>query len=691
MSSAPPDDDRTVLRPLASDTAASSAADMAPTQINPPPVPTEPPPLASHDNEATIMASPADAPTLAAPGLAPTAVQPRPAPAEHGNALPLGTRLGEFELLGMLGEGGFGIVYVAQDHSLQRRVALKEYMPASLASRNEGSQVQVRSERYRETFEIGLRSFINEARLLAQFDHPSLVKVYRFWEANGTAYMVMPLYEGVTLKDKLRRMDQAPDERWLMTMLAPLTEALSVIHAESCYHRDIAPDNIILLAGSERPLLLDFGAARRVISDMTQALTVILKPGYAPVEQYAEVKEMKQGPWTDVYALAATVHFAITGRTPPPSVGRLMGDSFQPVSETAAGRYSDTFLQAIDHGLQVRPTDRTQTIAEFRAELGLHPADDGRTVQMLPAAQPAGAAATSAAPWQATRAATRVGEPDAATVVRPAAMAAPSAAAAAAPAASIETAPAAPRRPVGLIGAALAGLVLLGGGAWWWSSQPSQPAPVPPTQSAPAPLPGPAVAATPAPAPATPASAAPAPTSPVLSAAPPFEIRSEFGKVLAGQTAGFDVKAVPTKPTLRIGADKLGFTVTSSRAGFVQVLVLGPDGSLMLLFPNAQASNNAIKAGQTLSLPQSSWPLDTVEPAGQEDFLVVVSAHPRDYSELSKERDYIFLKLPTGKKGADLAAGWTRSTPLLLGGLKSCPNADCEAYGASSFSVNIVH
>ena len=117
--------------------------------------------------------------------------------------------------------------------------------------------------------------------------------------------MVMPFYEGITLKDELKALGAPPDEAWLRELLEPLTEALAVIHAEQCFHRDIAPDNVILLTGSQRPLLLDFGAARRVIGDMTQALTVILKPGYAPVEQYAEVPGMKQGPWTDVYALAA--------------------------------------------------------------------------------------------------------------------------------------------------------------------------------------------------------------------------------------------------------------------------------------------------------------------------------------------------------------------------------------------------
>src|SRR5258706_7148781 len=264
-----------------------------------------------------------------------TIIRPRPAntapptaSSEGGNHLPVGTSLGEFELTEVLGEGGFGIVYLARDNSLHRRVALKEYMPSALAARTAGANVSVKSERHRETFEAGLKSFVNEARLLARFDHPALVKVYGFWEANGTAYLVMPLYEGVTLKETVRALPQPPNEAWLLSLLAPLTAALEVMHAERCYHRDIAPDNVMMLAEGGKPLLLDFGAARRVIGDMTQALTVILKPGFAPVEQYAEVPGMKQGSWTDVYALAATVYWAVTGKIPPPSVGRMVSDAY---------------------------------------------------------------------------------------------------------------------------------------------------------------------------------------------------------------------------------------------------------------------------------------------------------------------------------------------------------------------------
>jgi len=292
-----------------------------------------------------------------------------PARPDRGNALAAGTQLGGFELLSVLGEGGFGIVYLARDAALNREVAIKEYMPSTLAVRGADGQVRVRDEGNRETFEAGLRSFVNEARLLAQFDHPSLVKVYRFWEALGTACMVMPFYKGQTLRDTLRSRPSAPDEAWLRQLLLPLTEALAVIHARQCLHRDIAPDNIMMLSSAQRPLLLDFGAARRVIVDMTQALTVILKPGYAPVEQYADIPSLQQGPWTDVYALAAVVHHAITGRTPPPSVGRLVNDTYLPLVGVAAGRYSRQFLATIDRALSVRPDNRQQSIEQLREEL----------------------------------------------------------------------------------------------------------------------------------------------------------------------------------------------------------------------------------------------------------------------------------------------------------------------------------
>jgi hypothetical protein len=200
----------------------------------------------------------------------------------------------------------------------------------------------------RVVFNVGLSSFVKEAQLLARFDHPCLVKVYRFWEANGTGYMVMPYYQAPTLKQVLKE-EHSPlaNEVWLKDFLGHILNALQVLHDKQCYHRDIAPDNILML-DQEIPLLLDFGAARRVIGDMTQALTVILKPGYAPIEQYGEMGDMAQGPWTDLYALASVIYFIIAGKVPQAALSRLVDDKLVPLAESARGRYSHAFLQAVD-------------------------------------------------------------------------------------------------------------------------------------------------------------------------------------------------------------------------------------------------------------------------------------------------------------------------------------------------------
>jgi len=325
-------------------------------------------------------------------------VVPRAAGAPFSaNALPAGTRLHEFELIDLIGEGGFGIVYLARDCVLERKVALKEYLPSALASRGPGMAVAATSSRNSETFQIGLRSFLNEARMLAQFDHPALVKVYRFWEANGTAYMVMPYYEGLTLKQTLARAATRPEEIALRRLLAHLLDALAVLHRANALHRDIAPDNILILADGT-PVLLDFGAARRVITDRTQTLTVILKPGYAPLEQYAEVPSMKQGPWTDLYALAAVAYFAITGAAPTPAVARSLSDTLAPLEQAAAGRYSPQFLRALDRALALKPDDRPQTIEAFRSLLGL---DRARGAAPSPPPQTTQDAARSASELQA--------------------------------------------------------------------------------------------------------------------------------------------------------------------------------------------------------------------------------------------------------------------------------------------------
>lgn len=443
------------------------------------------------------------------------------------DSLPEGLRLGEYEIRSVIGEGGFGIVYLAYDHFLQRQVALKEYMPSSLAGRaRSGLDVMVKSERHRDTFMAGLRSFVNEARLLAQFDHPALVKVYRFWEAHGTAYMVMPYCVGPTLKEALASHDHPPDEAWLRQhLLAPLMEALALLHKAQCLHRDIAPDNILLT--DTGPLLLDFGAARQIIGDMSQTLTVVLKPGYAPIEQYGEVASMGQGAWTDLYALAGVARYAITGKVPVAATSRILQDSLVPLSELAAGRYSDVFLRALDTALAVKPSDRPQNVQEFQALL------DGTSGADLP--QAVASAAPKMPAVGGTAAPTKQGGPTEGPsshgprTWHPTTGPAPEQRTAERTGAASASAPqSAGRRTMAMVLVAV-GLLALGAVVWWFLPDRSVPAPAAP-QAASSAQPGasqpvqqrrsaPSVTPTPTPTPTlTPSQPAPTPVSAAPSA-----------------------------------------------------------------------------------------------------------------------------------------------------------------------------
>lgn len=401
---------------------------------------------------------------------------PGPPSSDAHNALGIGQRLNEFEIRGVVGVGGFGIVYLAYDHALLREVALKEYMPAALAGRSATLHVSVLSQSQSETFALGLRSFVNEARMLARFDHPGLVKVHRFWEGNGTAYMVMPLLKGRTLRDLRQAMATPPDEAWLRRLLDPLLGALEVLHKDDVYHRDIAPDNIHV-NDNGAPMLLDFGAARHVISDRSQALTAILKPSYAPIEQYGEVPGLRQGPWTDLYALGATMHYLIVGSPPMPATARALSDGATSLTAKPHPGITESFLHLVEWMLAPRPADRPQSVAELRDALA------GQvTVPVRVAAAPA------ASNWTRTEMRTVAPPVDAdATVINRAApgpeadLPLPLAANTAAPAPV-----AVPRRSSSGVWVASGAAVLLGGAALAWMLGRS---------SAPAPAPAPAVAA----------------------------------------------------------------------------------------------------------------------------------------------------------------------------------------------------
>ena len=315
---------------------------------------------------------------------------------DQGSDLKRGHALQEFVVEQLLGMGGYSIVYLARDTKLDRQVAIKEYLPGTLAARLPSGEVAARLPRFEESYQKGLQSFIGEARLLGSFDHPSLVKVYRFWADNGTAYMAMPYYNGITLKKWLTDLGAPPSEAWLRRLAEPLMEALKVLHHNGCVHRDVAPDNILMLYDRKggnyleqapRPVLLDFGAARRVAAEATQNLTSILKSGYSPVEQYDNEAQLRQGPWSDVYALCAVLYAAAIGKVPNASIARLVRDDLIPARVARRGRYSQAFLAAIDAGLSVRPEQRPQTMAELQAWFSRpEPAAPERTVPVPEAA-----------------------------------------------------------------------------------------------------------------------------------------------------------------------------------------------------------------------------------------------------------------------------------------------------------------
>ena len=301
----------------------------------------------------------------------PTTATLMPLP-QANDALPVGRVIGDFEIREVIGVGGFGIVYRAWEAALERDVAIKEYMPMGMVGRDAGGSLTLRSKSNQADFDLGLASFLNEAKLLARFDHSSLVKVHRFWEEGGTAYMAMPFYRGQTLRQRRQESGAtAVTEAWLMAMLEPLLGALAEMHRVEVFHRDIAPDNILWCADG-RPVLLDFGAARRVLADRTQHLTAVLKPQFAPIEQYSDAHAMRQGPWTDIFALASTCYFMLAGRPPLPATARILSDDLTPLSEIAPPGFSRHVLDALDWSMAVHPADRPQSVAAFRDALHGH-------------------------------------------------------------------------------------------------------------------------------------------------------------------------------------------------------------------------------------------------------------------------------------------------------------------------------
>ncbi|MEJ2122591.1 MAG: serine/threonine-protein kinase [Alphaproteobacteria bacterium] len=279
----------------------------------------------------------------------------------------------------VLGIGGFAITYLAHHVGLDHPVAIKEYLPDNLALRNEDS-ITVRPRLGAEQkFKWGLSRFTKEARMLAQFSHPGIVPITDLFEENGTSYMVMEYVEGESLAEVLDRRGRL-DEDTVREIFDPILDALEEVHAHDILHRDIKPANIIVRPNRDA-VLLDFGCSREAMGERAKNLTVALTPGYAPGEQYSS--KGKQGPWTDIYAVGATIYRAISGRHAPEAPDRLLSDEFSPFAELIGEGYSAALLNALDHALAVKPKDRPQEISIFRRMLGGEAAGPGTVVPYL--------------------------------------------------------------------------------------------------------------------------------------------------------------------------------------------------------------------------------------------------------------------------------------------------------------------
>jgi serine/threonine protein kinase len=310
------------------------------------------------------------------------AVQP---PEVDFAALVPGQMIGRYEIVSVLGQGGFGITYRARDVQLGREVAIKEYLPSALAMRQDGSTVVPRTTKLADDFGWGRERFVSEGRTLATLHRaPAIVHVFDFLEANGTAYIVMELLSGETLEDRLKHAGTlAADE--VDRIVWPLLDGLQQVHEAGFLHRDIKPANILLDAAGN-PTLIDFGASRAAMAGRTTAMTAIFTPAYAAPEQMTSAK---QGPATDIYGLSATLYHAITGKPPLSSFDRLLNDAYEPLAQLRPAGFAPGLLAGIDAGLAVAARDRPQSIASWRPMLGLNAAPTGdATVVMSPPGPP---------------------------------------------------------------------------------------------------------------------------------------------------------------------------------------------------------------------------------------------------------------------------------------------------------------
>lgn len=294
----------------------------------------------------------------------PPKIEPKTLPADYD--------LQCYTIIRVLGQGSFGVTYLANDNNLDREVAIKEFMPRETASRNNDYTIRPLNEGMGEQLAWGMERFIREARTLSRFNHNNIVRVHTVFEANNTAYMVMSYEHGMSLHEKLLK-DGQPEEEELRDLMLGLLDGMEVLHEAGFIHRDIKPGNIFIREDGTA-ILLDFGSARQAIGEETMTLTKVVTPGYAPFEQYYGQSSM-QGPWTDIYALGATCYRAITGDPPMDATFRNRVTGEMAIKEIwdeldkHSKKYSTFLLRAIEHALRSDYRERPQSVHEWRGML----------------------------------------------------------------------------------------------------------------------------------------------------------------------------------------------------------------------------------------------------------------------------------------------------------------------------------
>jgi serine/threonine protein kinase len=286
-------------------------------------------------------------------------------PLQVNQPLPPGYQIENYRIERQLSSGGFSIVYLAYDEQ-ETPVAIKEYLPASLALRTEGSILPVIADEHRAVFRHGMKCFFEEGRSLAHLNHPNVVRVLNFFRANETVYMVMQYERGRTLQEHIQKHRGEIKETFIRNVFARLLNGLREVHAHKLLHLDIKPANIYLRIDGN-PVLLDFGAARQALGSDAANLRPMYTPGYAAPEQYRTPDTL--GPWTDIYAIGASMYACLGGTVPQPAIDRLDNDQFVPAAKQWAGKYSKQLLQTIDWCLDLDYVERPLSVFQLQKVL----------------------------------------------------------------------------------------------------------------------------------------------------------------------------------------------------------------------------------------------------------------------------------------------------------------------------------